>query len=148
LRPLGAEEVPSPVAGSICCLIASTSAPSNVDVHAVEIETLLDTTRLPDGLTAPAQRTNDIVDIRRLTVAQLLIRNLPDEVKTALRRRAHDNGRSMEAEARTILVDFVLPHAEDPVLIWLSSADEIRARRLATDLPTPARSEPRAVSFE
>ncbi|GAA4485804.1 FitA-like ribbon-helix-helix domain-containing protein [Microbacterium panaciterrae] len=82
-------------------------------------------------------------------MAQLLIRNLPDEVKAALRRRAHDNGRSMEAEARAILVDLVLPRAEDPVLLWLEDADDLRERGLGSDLPEPQRSAPRlAVTFE
>lgn len=81
-------------------------------------------------------------------MAQLLIRNLPDDAKEALRRRAHDHGRSMEAEARTILVDFVLPRAEDPVLIWLHSADEIRAAGLGADLPEIPRGAPRPVTFE
>ena len=40
-------------------------------------------------------------------MAQLLIRNLPDEVKEGLRERARANGRSMEAEARAILIDIV-----------------------------------------
>lgn len=40
-------------------------------------------------------------------MAQLLIRKLPDEVKETLRQRAQDNGRSMEAEARAILVDVI-----------------------------------------
>lgn len=42
-------------------------------------------------------------------MAQLLIRQLPDEVKEGLRERARQNGRSMEAEARTILADCILP---------------------------------------
>lgn len=40
-------------------------------------------------------------------MAQLLIRQLPDEVKETLRERAKENGRSMEAEARAILVDVI-----------------------------------------
>lgn len=36
-------------------------------------------------------------------MAQLLIRNLSDEVKERLRRRAERHGRSLEAEAREIL---------------------------------------------
>ena len=36
-------------------------------------------------------------------MAQLLIRNLPDDVKERLRRRAEQHGRSLEAEARDIL---------------------------------------------
>ena len=37
------------------------------------------------------------------TVASLVIRDLDDDVKTKLRIRAAENGRSMEAEARAIL---------------------------------------------
>ena len=36
-------------------------------------------------------------------MASITIRNLDDEVKTRLRVRAADNGRSMEEEARSIL---------------------------------------------
>ncbi len=43
---------------------------------------------------------NAIIDI---TMATLLIRNLDDSVKAALKRRAAANGRSMEEEARQIL---------------------------------------------
>lgn len=42
-------------------------------------------------------------------MAQLLIRNLPDDVKEGLRERARTNHRSMEAEARAILADFIFP---------------------------------------
>jgi len=81
-------------------------------------------------------------------MAQLLIRNLPEDAKAALRRRAQENGRSMESEARSIIVDYVLPSTDDPVLLWLSSADELRKQDLAVDLPEPTRSAPRAVHFE
>ncbi len=40
-------------------------------------------------------------------MASITIRNLDDEVKTRLRVRAADNGRSMEEEARIILRDAV-----------------------------------------
>ncbi len=40
-------------------------------------------------------------------MASLTIRNLDDEVKTRLRVRAADNGRSMEEEARMILREAV-----------------------------------------
>ena len=42
-------------------------------------------------------------------MASITIRNLDDEVKTRLRVRAADNGRSMEEEARIILRDAVDP---------------------------------------
>jgi plasmid stability protein len=38
-------------------------------------------------------------------MAQILVRNLENEVKTRLQRRAKRNGRSMEAEVREILRD-------------------------------------------
>jgi len=40
-------------------------------------------------------------------VASITIRNLDDDVKTRLRVRAADNGRSMQEEARLILSDAV-----------------------------------------
>ncbi len=40
-------------------------------------------------------------------MASITIRNLDDDVKTRLRVRAADNGRSMEEEARSILRDAV-----------------------------------------
>ena len=38
-------------------------------------------------------------------MASLVIRNIPDEVKESLRQRAAAQGRSMEAEARSIISD-------------------------------------------
>lgn len=38
-------------------------------------------------------------------MAQILVRNLDDRLKTRLQRRAKRNGRSMEAEVREILVN-------------------------------------------
>jgi plasmid stability protein len=40
-------------------------------------------------------------------LGQLLIRNVPDDLKTALKRRAASRGVSMEAEARAILQQVV-----------------------------------------
>lgn len=39
------------------------------------------------------------------TVASITVRNLPEEVRTRLRRRAAHAGRSMEAEIREILTE-------------------------------------------
>ncbi|HEV2323059.1 MAG TPA: hypothetical protein VGS10_03805 [Terracidiphilus sp.] len=46
-------------------------------------------------------------------MAQILIRNLDERVKTRLQRRAKRNGRSMEAEAREVL-GTVLREEEPP----------------------------------
>lgn len=41
------------------------------------------------------------------------VRNLPEGVHRALKRRAAEHGRSAEAEARMILAEAVLPPAEE-----------------------------------
>lgn len=46
-------------------------------------------------------------------MAVLNIRNLPDDVHGRLRVRAAENGRSMEAEARAILVAACAPDSHD-----------------------------------
>ena len=46
-------------------------------------------------------------------MATLTIRNLPDDVHDALRRRAAEHRRSMEAEAREVLRAAVAPRASD-----------------------------------
>ena len=56
-------------------------------------------------------------------MASITIRNLDDDVKTRLRVRAADNGRSMEEEARLILRDAV-ETGKPP----LNLASAIRAR--------------------
>ena len=45
-------------------------------------------------------------------MASITIRNLDEEVKTRLRIRATENGRSMEEEARLILCEAVAPERE------------------------------------
>ncbi|MFS0470113.1 FitA-like ribbon-helix-helix domain-containing protein, partial [Corynebacterium striatum] len=42
-------------------------------------------------------------------MASLVVRNLDDAIKEALVARAQENGRSMEAEVRAILIDVVQP---------------------------------------
>lgn len=74
----------------------------------------------------------------------MVIRNLPESVKPALRRRAAANGRSMEAEARAILVDAVA--AGDAVGEWLDAMSELPP---GEELPVPARRSGRTlIAFE
>ncbi len=47
-------------------------------------------------------------------MAQLLVRNLDEDVKARLQRRARRHGRSTEAEVREILRNAVRDEAEDP----------------------------------
>jgi len=46
-------------------------------------------------------------------MAQLLVRDVPDEVASALKKRAAKNGRSAEAEHRAILEATLKPASED-----------------------------------
>ena len=74
-------------------------------------------------------------------MASITIRNLDDDVKTRLRVRAADNGRSMEEEARLILRDAVGRKPRPRNL-----ADAIRARIAplgGVDLELPAREPAR-----
>lgn len=49
------------------------------------------------------------VSIEKTAMAMLTVRNLPDEVHRALRARAGQHGRSMEAEVRAILESAMAP---------------------------------------
>ena len=76
-------------------------------------------------------------------MASILIRNLDPEVKEALKSRAKRNGRSMEAEAREILIIATKPSGIGKAFIELGS-------RLANDEPfvLPERNEyPRGADF-
>lgn len=81
-------------------------------------------------------------------MTQLLIRNLPPTVKEGLRKRAQGNGRSLEAEVRTILVDIVSAGREGPVIEWLASSERFRSQHGGADLPLPEREAPRHVEFD
>ncbi|PFG29988.1 FitA-like ribbon-helix-helix domain-containing protein [Paramicrobacterium agarici] len=80
-------------------------------------------------------------------MAQILIRNLPDEAKEALRARAQARGHSMEAEARRILLDAALPDRDAPVLAWLDHAARLREEVGGVELPLPSRREPRSAEL-
>lgn len=81
-------------------------------------------------------------------MAQLLIRNLPEPVKEELRERAHNNGRSLEAEVRRILIDLVTADREGPILDWLDSSQRFREQHGGVNLQIPERQAPRLVDFE
>jgi antitoxin FitA len=48
-------------------------------------------------------------------MAQIIVRQLPDEIHRALKARAIQHGRSTEAEARAILAQAVLPDTRPKV---------------------------------
>ena len=72
-------------------------------------------------------------------MASLVVRNLDDAIKEALVARAQENGRSMEAEVRAILIDVVQPK-NIGIALYEASRDA------AVELETPPRDdEARAV---
>jgi plasmid stability protein len=76
-------------------------------------------------------------------MGSILIRNVDDQTKALLRRRAADHGRSMEAEARTILCEAVeeqAPQGEPKSLVDL--AREIFGKK-GVDLEIPPRTHGR-----
>lgn len=58
-------------------------------------------------------------------MATLTIRGLPEEIKRALKARAANNDRSMEAEVRAILQSAVEPR-DDFVTRWLEETATLR----------------------
>lgn len=75
-------------------------------------------------------------------MATLTIRNLTEETRLALKSRAAENNRSMEAEVRSILEASVTPHVHF-VDRWLD-----RAESLEGEFDGPARSAPREIDLE
>jgi len=73
-------------------------------------------------------------------MASITIRNLDDRVKTRLRMRAAEHGRSMEEEARCILRDVL---AQQPPLTLADLAAEIFGCRHGVELDIPRPPEPR-----
>ncbi len=51
-------------------------------------------------------------------MAQLLVRNVPDYIVALLKQRAHDNGRSVEAEHRALLDTIAKPATTPTVDPW------------------------------
>lgn len=79
-------------------------------------------------------------------MASITVRNLPDETHRALRIRAAQNGRSTEAEVRSILEEAVSPKDRTKI------GSELRAfgtKNKLNDLKIERDKEaPRAASFE
>lgn len=77
-------------------------------------------------------------------MATLTIRNVPEEMKRALKARAASNDRSMEAEVRDILQSAVQP--SNWVEAWLAMAEDIRAMG-GVELDLPEREVTSPVEF-
>jgi plasmid stability protein len=74
-------------------------------------------------------------------MAQILVRQLDDDVKDALQRRARAHGRSTEAEVREILRDAARIGTMDPVRLGSRIASRFRGEGLEQDF-TELRGHP------
>ena len=80
-------------------------------------------------------------------MAQLVVRNLEENVKKRLQRRAARSGRSMEDEVRTILRDAV--EHDDPKEVGLGTfiAQQFAGIGFDSEVPEWRGEEPRAAEF-
>ena len=74
-------------------------------------------------------------------MAAITVRNLDDEVQRRIKKRAAENNRSMEAEARAILTAAVAPG--DFISAWVAATEEFRG----DPLPIPPRSASRDIDL-
>jgi plasmid stability protein len=63
-------------------------------------------------------------------MAQLLVRDVPDHIATALNKRAAENGRSAEAEHRAILETVLKPDLQEFLEAAAKLREETRGRIL------------------
>jgi antitoxin FitA len=83
-------------------------------------------------------------------MAQLIVRNIEDEVKERLAQRARRHGHSMEEEVRTILRDAVSEDFKAAPEIGLGTrlATFFAEHGFAFELPEPVDEEARPASFD
>ncbi len=81
-------------------------------------------------------------------MAQFIVRNLEDEVKARLKRRAERHGRSVEEEIRHILRNATKEDNRPVSKLGSRIAARFRKAGLATDLPEFRGESPRSASFD
>ncbi len=74
-------------------------------------------------------------------MAAITVRQLPDEVRQRLRVRAAENGRSMEAEVREILVNAVAEEEPTVDLTWVEALIALGEEYGGIHLEIPVRDE-------
>ena len=79
-------------------------------------------------------------------MAAITVRNLDDHVKQRLRVRAAQHGRSMEAEARAIIVEAVGAGGEPMNMLVALREAALAVGGVDLDIP-PRTTEPRVVDF-
>ncbi len=68
-------------------------------------------------------------------MAQIVVRDIEDDVKARLKQRATQHGRSMEEEVRQILREAVAKHGQAPVKLGSVAAARFAGVGLAGELP-------------
>jgi plasmid stability protein len=81
-------------------------------------------------------------------MAQVLVRNLDDDVKTALQRRARRHGHSMEEEIRNILRQALADEETSPSRLGSRIAARFAGQGLTQDLPELRGQKPQPTQFE
>jgi len=80
-------------------------------------------------------------------LAQFIVRNLEDDVKARLKRRARRHGRSMEEEIRHILRDAVKEENRPAPRLGSRIAARFKESGLGEDLPELRGQHPRSPEF-
>ncbi len=80
-------------------------------------------------------------------MAQIIVRQLEDEVKARLQRRADRHGRSMEAEVRDILRAAATNDGRPSGRLGSRIADRFRGHGLESDLPEIRGQSPNPAEF-
>ena len=83
-----------------------------------------------------------------LSMAQILIRRLEDDVKARLQRRARRHGRSTEAEAREILRNALTDEGQPPERLGSVMAARFKRLGLDTEIPEIRDQPVRAARFD
>jgi plasmid stability protein len=81
-------------------------------------------------------------------MAQLIVRNLEDDVAARLKARARRHGRSMEDEVRHILRDAARELGAPAAPLGSRISARFRRRGLSTDVPEWRRDRARPADFE
>ena len=81
-------------------------------------------------------------------MAQFIVRNLEDDVKARLKRRAAHHGRSMEEEVRHILRDAVKRQNQRVTKLGSRIAAHFAKVGLTTDLPELHGQVPKSAEFD
>jgi antitoxin FitA len=110
---------------------------------------LLSRTSLTDLNLQPTAKYDIMISnhLRKLPMAQFIVRNLEDDVKVRLKRRAAQHRRSMEEEVRHILRDAVKEQNRHIPKLGSRIAARFAKAGLSTDLPELHGQIPRSAEF-